>query len=713
MPFPTRTPGSPVTPASPVKLDALDTQLTAGSLARRMSRSFRSALVLTLIVAMQFCVTDLQSVAHAAPTPAGATAILGIEQVRVGMKGYGLTVFHGSKVEPFACEVVSVMRDFAPQRSVIWIRCPDARMQLSGAVQGMSGSPIYLWSDNEPHTLGSGGRLVGAFAFGYSASKDCYVGVQPIENMRGTGERMTLPAARRAMTDSPVGGETLGVTLAQLVRGADGAHLSVNQSWRLRALAKALSAENQGNPLQTTASTATPPPPLPGLTGQMWAMKLPVSIGSESTIAALTPMLETMGLMPVQAGPTVASGKPPPDTDAQSIRWEPGGGLALPLAFGDADLSAIGTVTEVLPDGRVLAFGHPMFGQGDVLLPMATGYVHMVMPGLVSSFKLGGSAVIRGALLRDEPSAVAGLPNVPFVTSPVTVNVKMPGQASKVFKYQVARHKRLTPLIAASLAARSMEAEGSPPLDSTAILTGKIVFAGQRELEVRSIMPDPQAAAVMLEVLTPLVAMAQNPHASVMLESMDMNLQIEQGVRASTLVNARLDRATLEAGETVRGTLRLQAFGSPAVDRRFEFPLPTGLNDGEYTLSICDAQTYLMLLIANRPHLISTSSADDILSLLKRVLSIKSDALYLVMPLPAQGLAVGGQELPQLPSSRRALLAVPSSTVATNFTDWAEQMLPLDTVPTGNQTFTVSVRSEGATKAAGGRAMPPAGPVKR
>jgi hypothetical protein len=31
----------------------------------------------------------------------------------------------------------------------------------------------------------------------------------------------------------------------------------------------------------------------------------------------------------------------------------------------------------------------------------------------------------------------------------------------------------------------------------------------------------------------------------------------------------------------------------------------------------------------------------------------------------------------------------------------------------GNQTFTVSVRSEGSAKAAGGRAMPPAGPVKR
>jgi hypothetical protein len=711
MPFPTRTPGN------------LDTQLNARKHACRRTRwrarSMACAVMALLLVLTHALnpsfTTSFTSTAQAAPTPAGATAILGVDQVRVGMKGYGLTVFHGSKVEPFACEVVSVMRDFAPQRSVIWIRCPDARMQLSGPVQGMSGSPIYLWSDNEPHTPGTGGRLIGAFAFGYSGSKDCYVGVQPIENMRGTGERMTAPAGRRAMSESPVGADTLGSTLAQLVRGSDGARLSVNQSWRLRGLSRALSStENQANSLQNEALSTAPPPPLPGLSGRAWSMQLPLAIGSERTSLALAPLLEPMGLMPVQAGPSVASGKPPPDTDAQSIHWEPGGVLALPLAFGDADLSAVGTVTEVLPDGRVLAFGHAMFGQGDVSLPMATGYVHMVMPGLVSSFKLGGSAVIRGSLLRDEPSAVAGLPNVPFVTSPVTVTVKMPGQASKLFKYQVARHKRLTPLIAASLAARSMESEGSPPMESTAVLTGKIVFAGQRELEVRSMIPDPQAAALMMEVLTPLAAMAQNAHASVMLESMDLNVQVEQGVRASTLVNARLDRSTLESGDTVRGTLRLQAFGAAAVDRRFEFALPTGLSDGDYTLSICDAPTYLAMLLANRPHLMATSSADDVLSLLKRVLSIKGDALYLVMPLPAQGLAVGGQELPQLPSSRRALLAVPSSTVATNFTDWAEQVLPLDTVPSGNQSFTLSVRSEGPSKSGAMKAVvAPAGGAKR
>src|SRR5689334_1910770 len=121
---------------------------------------------------------------YAPPTP--PPPILPPGDVPVGMKGYCMTVFHRTTIEPFPVEVISVMRDFAPKKGVVWIRCPDQRMQQSGPVQGMSGSPIYLWAEGEPHELGKGGKLIGAFAFGYAATKDCYVGVQPIENMRDT-----------------------------------------------------------------------------------------------------------------------------------------------------------------------------------------------------------------------------------------------------------------------------------------------------------------------------------------------------------------------------------------------------------------------------------------------------------------------------------------------------------------------------------------------
>ncbi|MEM1027604.1 MAG: hypothetical protein AAGJ38_05940, partial [Planctomycetota bacterium] len=115
--------------------------------------------------------------------------IMSFDDVKVGMKGYGKTVFHGSEVEPFNIEVVSVISDSSAKRGTIWVVCPDDRMMQSGPVQGMSGSPMYLWDEGEEGTLGEGGRLIGAFAFGYAGVNVCLVGVQPIEYMREVGDR--------------------------------------------------------------------------------------------------------------------------------------------------------------------------------------------------------------------------------------------------------------------------------------------------------------------------------------------------------------------------------------------------------------------------------------------------------------------------------------------------------------------------------------------
>lgn len=641
---------------------------------------------------------------------AGATPILPVDQVRVGMKGYGLTVFHGARVEPFAVEVVSVMRDFAPQRSVIWIRCPDPRMQQSGPVQGMSGSPIYLWNDNEPQILGKGGRLIGAFAYGYSGSKDCLVGVCPIEDMRSVGQRVNHAIARGAMLpQSQISGAgPIEQAVEPLYRAATLAGLSSQQSWRLRAVARSLELTGRAN---DSGAIALPAAPMSGgaMGGQVMPMRLPMMIGSPAISSALSPLLEPLGLTaaPLAGGGGVSAGTPPPGVDPQTIRFEPGGVMAVPLAFGDADLAAVGTVTEVLPDGRVLAFGHAMFGQGDVSLPMATGYVHMVMPAIATSFKLGGSAVIRGAIVRDEQAAIAGVPGGKYLTSPVKVTVRHPGQPERVYRYQAVQHKRLTPMIAAILTIQSLTAQANPPLDSTARLTGKLVFSGQRPIEFTSMVPDTNPMALALELMLPVAMMAQNPHATMMLESMDLTIDIEPTLRASTIVHARIDRAELLPGQSVRGTYRLQPFGQPATDQRFEFTLPESLPEGDYNLTLCDAPTYLSMLMANRPHLSRTSSAEDIYRLIQRIMTIRNDALYLVMPLPNQGLFVDHEEMPQLPSSRRALLAVSNSTIASPFTDWTEKSLPMKTVPSGSVNFSIKVTKNPGDNRAG--AMP--GPV--
>src|SRR5262249_36820864 len=114
--------------------------------------------------------TRLKAIVPSGPPP----AILPLADVRPGMVGQALTVFSGTKPEPFKVKVVAIMRNFLPKQDVILIRAEDPRVEFSGIVAGMSGSPVYI-----------DGKLVGAIAYAWSFAKEPLGGVTPIETMLG------------------------------------------------------------------------------------------------------------------------------------------------------------------------------------------------------------------------------------------------------------------------------------------------------------------------------------------------------------------------------------------------------------------------------------------------------------------------------------------------------------------------------------------------
>src|SRR4051812_18768298 len=116
-----------------------------------------------------------------------------VAEIRPGMKGYGLSVFKGTKIDRFDVEVVSILRNFNPKYHVILVRLKGANLEHTGGIAGMSGSPVYLKDDEGRE------RLAGAFAYGWPMGKDPVGGVQPIEYM------LTLPT-KPAKVDPPVAG---------------------------------------------------------------------------------------------------------------------------------------------------------------------------------------------------------------------------------------------------------------------------------------------------------------------------------------------------------------------------------------------------------------------------------------------------------------------------------------------------------------------------
>lgn len=97
-----------------------------------------------------------------------------LNEVKPGMKGYGLSVFQGTKIEKFPITVLGVTKEFNAGISTILIKIEGGYCveNATGVVLGMSGSPIYI-----------NGKIIGAIAYGTSFGKTPIFGVQPIEDM--------------------------------------------------------------------------------------------------------------------------------------------------------------------------------------------------------------------------------------------------------------------------------------------------------------------------------------------------------------------------------------------------------------------------------------------------------------------------------------------------------------------------------------------------
>src|SRR5260221_1489946 len=143
-----------------------------------MTMTFRRLLLGLLMLA-----APLSAVAESTSTPVFDPARhMRVSEVREGMVGYGLSVFKGTKIERFDVRVLSVLKNFNPKYDVILIDCKGANLEHTGAIAGMSGSPIFLKDDAGRE------RMIGAFAYGWPMVKDPVAGVQPIEYMLGIKE---------------------------------------------------------------------------------------------------------------------------------------------------------------------------------------------------------------------------------------------------------------------------------------------------------------------------------------------------------------------------------------------------------------------------------------------------------------------------------------------------------------------------------------------
>ena len=118
--------------------------------------------------------------------PAAKVQIMPEDQVKAGMHGVAYTVFEGVTPEAMDVEILGVLRDMAgPQADVILARLHGKKVEYTGVVAGMSGSPVYI-----------DGKLVGAIAYRIGEfSKEPIAGITPAASMLEINAMDKTPAA--------------------------------------------------------------------------------------------------------------------------------------------------------------------------------------------------------------------------------------------------------------------------------------------------------------------------------------------------------------------------------------------------------------------------------------------------------------------------------------------------------------------------------------
>src|SRR2546422_9559759 len=131
--------------------------------------------------------------ATAAETPSArapkTTETIPVSQIHKGMRGVAYTVFQGTTPEAMDVEVLGVLKDMnGPKGDIILIRLHGTKVEYTGVVAGMSGSPVYF-----------DGKLAGALAFRIGEfSKEPIAGVTPISEMLEINAMDRTPAADSA-----------------------------------------------------------------------------------------------------------------------------------------------------------------------------------------------------------------------------------------------------------------------------------------------------------------------------------------------------------------------------------------------------------------------------------------------------------------------------------------------------------------------------------
>lgn len=269
---------------------------------------------------------------------------------------------------------------------------------------------------------------------------------------------------------------------------------------------------------------------------------------------------------------------------------QPGGMVGVQLLRGDFQVASFGTVTDVLEDGRFLAFGHPFTHRGKVDFFASTAYVHYTMPNLEMPYKIASLGSTIGTIGQDRISGLAGSLDVEASYIPISIVVE--DQDSKLkHDYYVEAVKQgdiMVPLVISS-AYQSVDATLDRVGAGTSFVrlefsTGNL---SQRMIRENLFYSDTDIAVWSLtDLLAGLELLTNNSVQEVDLQQIKIEVEVAQERKTATIEKVIPNKFNVRPGEFVDVEVTIRPYRALSQTRMMRIQIPEDTSPGLLTVTV-------------------------------------------------------------------------------------------------------------------------------
>jgi hypothetical protein len=426
--------------------------------------------------------------------------------------------------------------------------------------------------------------------------------------------------------------------------------------------------------------------PYPGSGGQDFSIsaipiQMPVMMSGfhPRAIDSMASTLKNFGMVPVQGGGTS------PSTKTDNIEIKPGAVIGVQFVRGDASAFASGTLTYVDGD-KILAFGHPMYGMGEVNIPICVGRVGHLVSSMVISSKHASPLRTIGTLTYDSQYGIMGVVGKEPDFIPMKVRIRTDRFSQpREYNFEIAKHKIFSPVYIRSMAESVIYSAGKSMGDYTMTVHSEIEVKGHPTISKDNIFSGTSPGAVADAFAAPVYALMRNTFEVADIKSVFLEIEFDDKIASADIDGVRINRDEIRPGDSLEVTVFLVPYFEDIIIKEFQITIPKDMPEGRALLRISDAESTESWEKARAP---MKSEVKDMAYLVQRIQEEESNNDIIVeLFAPKVGVTIGDKELPALPLTTFSVMSSQKQKGASAFTrgtTFLKQRISTDFMISGN-----------------------------